>query len=125
MRIVQYLFIIIGFLFTGLGILGVFLPVLPTTPFLLVALYCFTKGSRRVQQWFMSTELYKKHVKEFNETRSLTLKSKILVLAFATVMLLAAFYFSKNLHARIMIAVVLSVKYYVFLFRIKTREPKN
>ncbi|MGP1577584.1 MAG: YbaN family protein [Treponema sp.] len=125
MRIVQSIFIIIGFVFVVLGVLGVFLPILPTTPFLLAALFCFTKGSQRVQRWFMATELYKKHVKEFNETRSMTLKNKILILAFASIMLLAGFYFSKSLHARIMIVLVICVKYYVFLFRIKTIKQKK
>ena len=120
MRIIQSILISIGFVFVGLGVVGVFLPIVPTTPFLLAALFCFTKGSQRVQNWFITTKLYQNHVKQFNETRSMTRKSKILILAFASVMLLAGFYFSKNLHARIMIAAVLCIKYYVFLFKIKT-----
>lgn len=126
MKFVNYAWLAIGFVFLGLGILGVFLPILPTTPFLLITLFCFTKGSTRVRKWFMETKLYKNHVKEFNETRAMTLKAKIMILGFASVMLAAAFYFSGNLHARIAIAVVLCVKYYVFIFRIKTiSEPQK
>ena len=59
-----------------LGVVGIFLPILPTTPFLLLTLYSFAKGSSRLEQWFLGTKLYQKHLKSFNERRALTKKSK-------------------------------------------------
>ncbi|MBX2986615.1 MAG: YbaN family protein [Bdellovibrionaceae bacterium] len=47
------LFIAAGFLFLVIGIIGIALPVLPTTPFLLVAAYCFSRGSRRFHDWLI------------------------------------------------------------------------
>ena len=76
-----------------------------------------------MHRWLLSTKLYQKHVKKFNETRTMTLKEKITILALASVMLLTGFYFSKKIHARILIIVVMCVKYYVFIFRIKTASP--
>ena len=116
----KYIWIIAGCLFLGLGILGVALPILPTTPFVLAALFCFAKGSERMHRWLLSTKLYQKHVKKFNETRAMTLKEKITILAIASVMLLLGFYFSKKIYARIIIILVMSIKYYVFIFKIKT-----
>ena len=116
----KYVWLSVGYIFLGLGVLGVFLPILPTTPFILVTLFCFAKGSDRMHRWLLSTKLYQNHVKRFNETRSMTLKAKVIILAFASAMLLSGFYFSKSIYARIIILIVLSVKYYVFIFKIKT-----
>ena len=120
----KYLWLIIGFIFLGLGVVGVFLPILPTTPFILGALCCFAKGSARMHRWLLSTQLYQKHVKQFNETRSMTLKAKVVILSFASTLLIAGFYFSPNIYARIIIAILICIKYYVFIFKIKTApEP--
>ena len=89
-------------------------------PFVLAALFCFAKGSDRMHRWLLSTKLYQKHVKKFNDTRAMTLKSKIVILGFASSMLIAGFYFSKNIYARIIIILLICIKYYVFIFKIKT-----
>ncbi len=125
MNLIRIVWLAGGFMFLGLGILGIPLPILPTTPFLLAALFCFTKGSKRVHTWFLTTSLYKNHVKEFNETRAMTLKSKIYILSFASSMLLVGYYFSDNVYARITIAVLIVIKYYVFIFKINTANEKT
>ena len=93
----KYIWLAAGCLFLGFGLVGVVLPILPTTPFILVAVFCFAKSSERMHRWLLSTQLYQKHVKKFNETRTMTLKEKITILAVASVMLLAGFYFSAPL----------------------------
>lgn len=121
----KYLWLIIGLLFVAVGTAGVIVPILPTTPFVLAALFCFAKGSTRMHRWLLSTKLYQQHVKKFHETRSMTLKEKIVILAFASSMLLTGFYFSKNIYARIIIVILICVKYYVFIFKIKTAPPSK
>ncbi|MEL3906633.1 MAG: YbaN family protein [Treponema sp.] len=124
MKLLHYIWLAAGFVFLGIGMLGVFLPILPTTPFLMVTVFCFTKGSVRLHKWFIKTKIYQNHVKTFNENRAMTLKAKVMILGFASVMLTFGFYFSNNLFARILIGLVLCIKYYVFIFRIKTiSEP--
>lgn len=75
----KVIYIILGFLCVGLGVIGAILPGLPTTPFLLLALYCFTKGSERVRLWFIQTKLYKKYLQEYDEKRAMTMKQKITI----------------------------------------------
>ncbi len=53
MRLMRALWITAGAIFTGLGIVGVFLPLLPTVPFLLLAAACFARGSERLHVWLM------------------------------------------------------------------------
>lgn len=121
----KYVWLAIGSLCFGAGMVGVFLPLLPTTPFVLAALFCFARGSGRLHRWLLSTKLYQKHVKKFNETRSMTLKSKVIILVSASLMLIAGFYFSKSIYARIIIVLVICIKYYVFIFKIKTVSNKS
>ena len=120
------LYLIIGFLFFGLGAIGVILPVLPTTPFLLVASYCFARGSKRFNDWFLSTKIYQKQLDSFVKERAMTLKTKISLLSFASAMLILAFCLVDVIYARILIIAVMIFKYYYFICRIKTiQEVQN
>lgn len=118
----KYIYILLGFLSLALGILGIFLPILPTTPFLLLTLFFFAKGSKRLETWFLNTSVYQKHLKSFNERRAMSKKTKVSILAFSTTMLLIGFYFTPSVVGRSIIAVLIAVKYWFFLFWIKTEE---
>lgn len=117
MRIIYF---IIGFISLLLGAIGVVLPILPTTPFLLLATFCFAKSSKRVHDWFLSTSLYKNHLDSFVKQRAMTLSTKISILAFASFMLAFPLFFSKNLFLRLFIVCLYVMKYYYFIFKIKT-----
>ena len=90
-------YFIIGIVSMLLGAVGVVLPVLPTTPFLLLSAWCFAKSSRRFHCWFISTALYKNHLDSFVQHRSMTWRTKLSLLAVASTMLLFAMYFMSNL----------------------------
>lgn len=118
------IYIFLGFLSLSLGILGAMLPILPTTPFLLLTLYFFAKGSERLHNWFLDTKIYQKHLKSFHESRSLTRKSKAIILSFATAMLLCGLFFTPVIWAKWLIAGLLVIKYWFFFFWVKTVEPE-
>lgn len=119
------IYIILAFLFLIIGVIGVFLPVLPTTPFLLATSFFFARGSEQFHKWFLSTRLYKNHMESFVNSKSMTFKTKVKILAFASILLIAAFYLVDNLFVRIIIAIVMICKYYYFIFRIKTIGNKK
>lgn len=123
----RYFYIFLGFLFLGLGILGAFLPILPTTPFLLCTLFFFGKSSPRLHNWFINTKVYHKYLKSFNEQRALTKRSKISILALSSVMMGLSFYFSPSIIGKIAIVVLLLIEYWFFFFWIKTipEQSKN
>ncbi|MCQ9120410.1 YbaN family protein [Rodentibacter pneumotropicus] len=121
----KYIYILLGFISLALGIIGIFLPLLPTTPFLLLTLFFFAKGSERLETWFLSTSIYQKHLKSFNERRAMSKKTKMAILAFATSMLLIGFYFTPSVVGRSIIAALIIVKYWFFLFWIKTEEESE
>ena len=120
MKIINIFWIVLGFICLGLGIIGIIMPILPTTPFFLVTVVCFARGSERLKQWFMSTSFHKKYIQSFYEKKGMALKNKVIILSFASIMLAVAFYFSAKPYARILIACVIAAKYYVFIFKIKT-----
>jgi len=123
MKIVKLLLLALGFLSLGLGTVGIFLPVLPTTPFYLLATLCFAKSSVRFHRWFTNTKLYKKHLESFANNRSLTIKTKLTILLTATVMLIPVLIMVNILLMRIVIGLLLLIKWWYFIFKIKTTTP--
>jgi len=74
--------ILAGNFFVALGILGIFLPLLPTTPFLLLAAACYFKSSERFYNWLMSNKWLGNYFKNYREKKSIPLKVKALSLFF-------------------------------------------
>ena len=79
----KIVYLALAFLFLAVGAVGVVLPVLPTTPFLLVAGACFARGSERFHRWFLGTRLYQKHLDSFVKSRAMTLRTKLCILLLA------------------------------------------
>lgn len=119
-KVLKITCIVLAFLSLGIGMLGVVLPILPTTPFLLLASFLFAKGSDRFHKWFISTRIYKNHLEEFIRTRAMALKKKLSILLPVSTMLIITFVLINNLHARIAIAFVIVFKYYYFFTHIET-----
>ncbi|AEM22892.1 conserved hypothetical protein [Brachyspira intermedia PWS/A] len=116
----RILFICLGFIFVGIGAVGIVVPILPTTPFLLLASFFFAKGSKRFHDWFMSTKLYKKYLESFVKSRAMTLKAKLTILLPVSAMLIVTFIFVNNLHARIVLVILFIAKYVYFFTQIRT-----
>lgn len=112
--------IILGFISMGIGIVGIVVPILPTTPFLLLASFFFAKGSKRFRDWFISTKIYKKYLESFVQSKAMTLKNKFTILLPVSCMLIITFIFVNNLYARIVLIILFIGKYLYFFTQIKT-----
>ena len=119
-KIKKYIYIIVGLLSLVFGAIGIVIPVLPTTPLLLLASYCFAKGSDRFNNWFIGTKIYKNHLKSFVEDKTMTLKEKISIVSFAYSMLLITLFTVDKLIVRIVIPTCMLIIFYYFKFVIKT-----
>ena len=75
--LIRYFWISLGCISFILGTIGIILPLLPTVPFYLLTLYCFSKGSQRLHQWFRQTDLYKKTFGRFCAKANNEYKGKI------------------------------------------------
>ena len=76
----KYLLIIVGCLSLGLGIIGMFLPVLPTTPFLLLSAGCFLRSSKSLYDWLLNHKYFGEYIKDFIEHRKKKKKIKITII---------------------------------------------
>lgn len=118
----KLIYIFLAFICIGLGILGIPTPGLPTTPFLLLAMYFFGKGSLRLQQWFRETALYKKYLKEYDEKRAMTLTQKLTILIVSAPFSIFAFFILPNIWGKVALLLVVAYQYYYFFCKIKTLE---
>lgn len=80
-RAVKLLLIAAGTFFVGLGFVGIFLPLLPTTPFLLLAAVCYSKSSGRFYNWLLRNSLFGQYIRDWREGRGLPIKTKIISIA--------------------------------------------
>ena len=116
----RFVWLLAAFVCLGIGAVGVVLPILPTTPLLLLSSFCFAKGSERFHRWFCGTKLYRKHLDSFVKERAMTLKTKLCILLPASAMLLLAFLMMGNLPGRICIVCLIIFKYVYFFSKIRT-----
>ena len=74
------LYIVLGSISLGLGILGIFLPLLPTTPFLLLTAALYFKGSPRLYNWLLNHRHFGPYIRNFRENKAIPLRAKIISL---------------------------------------------
>ena len=79
--VARLLFIILGTLCLIVGILGIFLPLLPATPFLLLASACYVRGSHTLHRWLMSNRYLGAYITTIKERRGMPLQAKVLTIA--------------------------------------------
>ncbi len=128
MGIKKIIFIVVGCICLALGTVGVFLPILPTTPFYLITLYCFARSSKRLEDWFKGTKLYKKHLESFVEKRGMLPQTKASILITVTLLMGLGIFFMarKGIWVPcIILGVVWAVHLIYFLFFVKTIKPEE
>jgi uncharacterized protein len=119
-RTKQTIFIILGSLMLVIGVIGIVLPVIPTTPFLILTMILYAKGSDRVRTWFMGTRIYQKHLLAYAKTRKMSSRTKRDALILVTILIGALIVLVEILVMRIILGIVLMGHYVVLLFHIKT-----
>ncbi|SDC40437.1 hypothetical protein SAMN05216345_102158 [Cupriavidus sp. YR651] len=80
-RAIRAFWVTCGILSLALGIIGIFLPLLPTTPFILLAAACFARGSEKFHNWLITHERFGPLVRDWQAHRSIPLRAKCLALS--------------------------------------------
>ncbi|MCG9479854.1 MAG: YbaN family protein [Actinomycetia bacterium] len=116
----KYVALSSGTLFLSIGVVGIFLPILPTTPFLLLSAACYAKGSRKFYNWLLNHRILGKYIKDYREKRGIEARAKLvaLILLWATI-LSSAIFATSIIWVRI-ILVLVAIGVTVHLLRLKT-----
>jgi hypothetical protein len=116
----RFVFQVLGCVFVGLAVLGIVLPVLPTTPFVLLAAVCFARGSERAYQWLLDNRVFGPLIREWRRSRSLPLRVKVRSIALLLLMIGGTIvFFVDALWMRILLALI-AAGVTTFLVRIPT-----
>jgi len=119
---VRLAFLILGCFFVTLGVAGVFLPILPTTPFMLLAAACFARGSTRFYNWLLNTKTFGPAILEWRTHRSIPYRVKIIAIVTMAVTLSASILLAvKALWLQLLLA-VFGIALGVWLYRIPSRD---
>ena len=98
----------LGFLFVGLGGVGLVLPLMPTTPFLLLAAACFARSSPRFHDWLLNIHVFGALIRNWQETRSIPREAKLVaILSITLVGGLSVVLFVEQTFLKILIAAIL------------------
>jgi len=89
-RIVKALLLTAGTISLTLGAIGIFLPILPTTPFLLLAAACYLRSSERMHKWLLGNRWFGEYIRNYQEGRGIPLKTKVV----AVIVLWVAIFYS-------------------------------
>ena len=78
--IIKYFWLMLGLLLSGIGLIGIVVPGLPTTPIMILAAACFFRSSERLYNWVIENKYYGHHVKNFREGRGMPKKAKFMAI---------------------------------------------
>ena len=115
----KVVFLILGILSFSFGIIGVVVPLLPTTPLLLLALYCFARSSKKLEEKLRNSKLYEKYLEDFVKHKRIPLRRKIFVVSLATTMMSFPLIILDSIIVKIIIILLLIYIYYYFFVKIK------
>lgn len=77
----KWLLITAGSISLLLGIIGIFIPLLPTTPFLLISAACYARSSERLYNWLLKHALLGNYIRLYREKKAIPLKAKVIVIS--------------------------------------------
>ena len=122
---VKILLIVVGTICVILGVFGIFLPLLPTTPFLLLAACCYSRSSERFYHWLITNRWFGEYIRNYREGRGMLLKQKIIALSllWITMSYSALFVVSNGWLQLLLLIIALCVT--VHLLRMNSFKPER
>ncbi len=110
--------VVCGTIALVLGVIGIVMPVLPTTPFLLLASFCYVRSSEKLYKWLMSNRVLGRYIYNYVHYRAIDKKTKIGTLIFLWITLFVSMYLVDNLHIRCFLVFVgLCVSIHILLLK--------
>lgn len=76
-KLIRFLWIILGSIFVAIGYIGIFIPGLPTTIFLIIAAACYVRSSKKLYNWLINNKLFGKYIRDYYEGKGMPFKAKV------------------------------------------------
>lgn len=109
------IYFLVGLVSLGLGVVGILLPILPTTPFLLLSIACFSRSSKRFENWLYHTKMYQIYVADLRETGSIAKERKKKIIVSIYILMGISIFFAPLLLVKIgLFALTIFITYYLF-----------
>jgi uncharacterized protein len=106
-KLTRYILIAAGSISLALGMIGIFVPVLPTTPFLLLAAACYLRSSQKFYDWLLNNRYFGSYIRNYLEGRGMPLAVKIYTIAFLWIAIgISAFFLYREMVLVIILALV-------------------
>lgn len=121
-------FVVAGSLSLVLGIVGVFLPILPTTPFLLLSAALFARSSEKLYLWLINHKIFGKYIRNFREDKAIPLSAKIFSIITLWLFMLYSIFFIVNekWYLQVLLgSIAMGVTIYILSFKTKYIEKQN
>jgi uncharacterized membrane protein YbaN (DUF454 family) len=95
-KLVRALFFVAGTVSLAIGTIGIVLPILPTTPLLLLALACYCRSSKRMTKWVLTNKYFGSYIRRYKEGKGIPIKTKIIAIAILWVTISYSAFFIVN-----------------------------
>ena len=119
---VQILLITTGTFFVGVGIVGIFMPILPTTPFLLISAALYARSSKRFYNWLINNKIFGQYIKNYREGKRIPLRLKIITITLLWITIGCSAVFAVNIFwVRIML-IIIAAGVTVHIIRIRPKK---
>jgi uncharacterized membrane protein YbaN (DUF454 family) len=112
---------IAGFLAIGLGAVGIFLPLLPTTPFVLLAAGCFASANPKMYKWLVKSKYFGEYIRNFREKKGISTQTRVRALIFLWLTLSLSAVIFRFIHVWIILGIV-GIGVSIHLLTLKGRE---
>lgn len=126
MKIKKMIYLSLGLIATVLAGIGAALPILPATPFIAMAAYCFARSSDRLNNWLRGTRLYKDNIEGIVKGKGLTKRAKIRIMLSVTLIMVIGFFSMGRLPvAQIILVIVWVLHILYFWLGVKNLPSKS
>ncbi|MFO7796164.1 MAG: YbaN family protein [Promethearchaeati archaeon] len=122
-KVKRVLYYIAGTFFLSLGIIGIILPILPTTPFLLLSAACYVRSSEKAYNWLIHNKIFGKIIRDYREGRGLPTKIKVITIIFLWITIFISILFITIFWVQILLIIIASlVSIHIVLIKPKSQQ---
>ncbi|MCK4885025.1 YbaN family protein [Candidatus Bathyarchaeota archaeon] len=119
-KLVRALFFVAGTVSLAIGTIGIVLPILPTTPLLLLALACYCRSSKRMTKWVLTNKYFGSYIRRYKEGKGIPIKTKIIAISTLWITISYSAFFIVNIWIVQLILFVIAIAVSIHILRLPT-----